>query len=471
MPLPVLNKLQREGKSNVLSLEDYKMGEKQVQCLSQVLGMFGPRAFGKVYINNNGLSDSEMAILLEGIRTNKHVSCLDIAFNQLQELAIHSLCKFFEPPEKSIQALSLQGTRTNAEHVDKLCQRLGRYKQLSQLQLQNLKLGQAAIEGLCSALDTNLSLQILNLAWNTVNSKDLLILARKLRTNRVLSQVNLKNIAVSKSCSHEISEHLHVFIRKNSCLLHLDLSYMYMNSEEILHIMLAASKSRTLLSVHLSGNQVDSQDFRVRLRRLLRPRKRLKNLSELLESPSDDDDLHQDQQNEVLKKQSEKTPHKKGKILPKREREMPKEVSDDTFILTRVLGHLEMPKSYKWVESTQCWFCQRHVYTLVLASRSICQSHFTRPKKQERQKYQDTLLRAEKKHADFFCEHAQDYNELPGSDIDEYQFGVDDAVERKRYHKNQVLLASKFSGWRCKSMMPLVKFVELLQRSKQPQLR
>ena len=376
MPLPVLNKLQREDKSNILSLEDYKMNEKQVQCLSQVLGMFGPHAFRKVYINNNGLADNEMAILLEGIRTNKHVNRLEIAFNQLQELAIHSLSKFFEPPEKSISCLKLQGTRTNADQIDKLCQRLGRYKHLSQLQLQNLKLGQSAVEGLCSALDTNLSLQILNLAWNTINSKDLLVLARKLRTNKVLSQVNLKNIAVSKSCSHEIAEHLHVFIRKNSCLLHLDISYMYMNSEEVLHIMLACSKSRTLLSIHLSGNQVDSQDFRVKLRRMLRPRKRIKNLLENLDSPSDDDDLHQDQQDEILKKSAQKQEHHKSKKLPKREREMPKEVNDDTFILSRVLGHLEMPKSYKWVESTKCWFCQNHVYTLILASRSICQNHF-----------------------------------------------------------------------------------------------
>jgi len=52
--------------------------------------------------------------------------------------------------------------------------------------------------------------------------------------------------------------------------------------------------------------------------------------------------------------------------------EMPKEMKDDKLIYTRILGHFEMPHSWRWKETTTCWFCENHQYTLVLASKSIC---------------------------------------------------------------------------------------------------
>ena len=81
---------------------------------------------------------------------------------------------------------------------------------------------------------------------------------------------------------------LHDFIRKNRSLLHLDLSFMSLRRDEVLWIGQACSKSRTLLSFHLTGN-VCVKDGRRALRLIMRPRKRLKNVDEHVEQPDSDD--------------------------------------------------------------------------------------------------------------------------------------------------------------------------------------
>jgi hypothetical protein len=45
--------------------------------------------------------------------------------------------------------------------------------------------------------------------------------------------------------------------------------------------------------------------------------------------------------------------------------------SSDKLIFSRILGHFEIPQSHNWIESRDCWVCEKHTYTLILASKSI----------------------------------------------------------------------------------------------------
>jgi len=51
------------------------------------------------------------------------------------------------------------------------------------------------------------------------------------------------------------------------------------------------------------------------------------------------------------------------------------------------LGHFEIPKSYKWLESETCWQCEKYGYTLVICSKSICERFFTQPRIREKKAY------------------------------------------------------------------------------------
>ena len=63
---------------------------------------------------------------------------------------------------------------------------------------------------------------------------------------------------------------------------------MNLRRDEVLWIGQACKKSRTILSVHFTGN-VCIQDSRRGLRKILRPTKRLKDFQENLDAPDSDD--------------------------------------------------------------------------------------------------------------------------------------------------------------------------------------
>ena len=90
--MPILNKMEDQ----VLALEDYTLNREQIKCLSQCIQNFSSNAFRKVYLNNNGLKDIEIAEFLEGLVQNKNINAIEIAYNRVEDHGIRALCKFIE---------------------------------------------------------------------------------------------------------------------------------------------------------------------------------------------------------------------------------------------------------------------------------------------------------------------------------------------------------------------------------------
>ena len=84
-PLPILNKIEHNNQLKALALEDYSINIGQMICLSRVLHRFGPSAFTKVYLNNNGLDDRGMSIFFEGLAKNPFIAEIEVSFNRINE--------------------------------------------------------------------------------------------------------------------------------------------------------------------------------------------------------------------------------------------------------------------------------------------------------------------------------------------------------------------------------------------------
>ena len=107
---------------------DYSISEPQVKCLARCIDRFGKDAFTKLYVNNNGLTDSSMSILLDGVIRNVHIQELEIAFNPVQERAVESLARFFDKGRKQIKKLKLARTKTGTKDGELLLEALSGYR-------------------------------------------------------------------------------------------------------------------------------------------------------------------------------------------------------------------------------------------------------------------------------------------------------------------------------------------------------
>lgn len=157
------------------------------------------------------------------------------------------------------------------------------YIHLQELRLNNFTFGQEAVESLTAAVELSSGLQILDLSWNTIVTKDFVKLTEKMMTNKKLKEVSFRGIPCSKFYSDEIAENFYNFIRSNKSLQHIDIGHMYLSDSVCVRIIEAVAKSRSLLAIHLTGNHIESDETRQKMRDLLKPRKRLKKHTEILE--------------------------------------------------------------------------------------------------------------------------------------------------------------------------------------------
>jgi len=213
---------------------------------------------------------------------------------------------------------------------------------------------------------------------------------KNIEQNKNLNQVSFQGISYGTSGSQEITESIYKFIRNNKSLLHLDISYLGLSPEELYIVAKACSKCRTLLAIHLTGNRkVEDLVVKARIRKIMRPRKRIKDFHEDHDAAYDSDEqgILTEATTEKMLQKIPKAQKTQSTRFPKEHKTVLNETKDDKLIYTRVLGHFEMPNSHRWVETTSCWFCEKHIYTLVLASKSICEQCYTKPRKKEPKKY------------------------------------------------------------------------------------
>jgi len=103
---------------------------------------------------------------------------------------------------------------------------------------------------------------------------------------------------------------------------------MYFGEDDILNVLKACTKSRSLLSIHLTGNQVEDTEVRIKIRRMMKPKRRIKNLDEAMNNPDSPDEDQKGDENVRDSLSLERNPNlNKGKEkavrLPKEQTYMP----------------------------------------------------------------------------------------------------------------------------------------------------
>jgi hypothetical protein len=198
----------------------------------------------------------------------------------------------------------------------------------------------------------------------------MLELVQNIEFCRNISFLNLSFNSFVCSRTEDIVQSLCNFIKINRKLQHLDISYCGLRKDEVFEIVKACKKSRSLLgthgvfefdliAIHLSGNFI-TEETRQKIREFMRPRKRIKNLYDQINNPDEVNDNPLFKIGNIdltaaitakLKQYQEGDKDEEDiEALPKsfNNQSGPKADPGETLIFSRILGHFEIPHSYKW---------------------------------------------------------------------------------------------------------------------------
>jgi hypothetical protein len=143
----------------------------------------------------------------------------------------------------------------------------------------------------------------------------------------------------------------------------------------------------------------------------------------------------------------------------------PKADPGETLIFSRILGHFEIPHSYKWQESSHCWICQRYRYSVILVSKSIADTFFIQPRNKDKQTFLDKIKHAQEKREEISGKGG-DFHQY-GSDDDEIYYDADTEDARTNHWKNNQITGT-FSKWKTHSLLPLGEFIKRIKKNQEP---
>lgn len=154
-------------------------------------------------------------------------------------------------------------------------------------------------------------------------------------------------------------------------------------------------------------------------------------------------------------------------------------MQQDILVYSRILGHFEIPKSYRWTESRECWVCENHSYTLFFSSKSICNHFYNKPSTDEKQNCISKIERVNKHYEERVRKGTSNNHNYAGSEFDEICYdAVDNSdltplqskkLKEQAFRNN--MLAGQFTNWRCKGLVPIKNFINLLHKNKKPHLK
>ena len=129
------------------------------------------------------------------------------------------------------------------------------------LSLWGLSFDRTAITYLSEYVSTNFNLTKVNLSWSQMKNPCLAIFLKYIRDTYHIEYLNIAAIPFEEGKEQELTKWLKIHISTSTSLIHLDISSWNLNSHKLGLIAEGIQESKSLKSVHLSGNDLLPEDI------------------------------------------------------------------------------------------------------------------------------------------------------------------------------------------------------------------
>jgi Ran GTPase-activating protein (RanGAP) involved in mRNA processing and transport len=146
-------------------------------------------------------------------------------------------------------------------------------REIEEIQLSSFDFNRGMVENLSDFIVNNYNLKKVNLSWSDFVADDLLLLLSKIKPVKHLQEINISTIPIEGPAWLQMITLIRDHIIINNSLIHLDMSWCNIDPDELEILVEGIKKSKSLLSVHLSGNWIPKETLATMMDSLVKPRK------------------------------------------------------------------------------------------------------------------------------------------------------------------------------------------------------
>ena len=371
VPLPILSHVA----NRTLSLANYTLSPGHVKGLNRA-AEFLESVINRVRFDNCGIDDGEMSSLLQAFSKFKDFKSIIYRFNEFSDASMEGLRPILVKAfPNHLQELRISNCRMTPQVTGELVGAITQKCFLKSLELAKAPISKDVLKKIADYAAVSKHLEELDVSWNSLPPDWFPYFLGQIQTNKKLRILSLAhNNLVESSLSaavltegqRTVADLLFRLVRHGKRLIHLDLTSTNL-AEQILEQMLPGIKrSRTLMSVHFSGNPGVTKRVQQEAQRILKAKavvpKQALNLQRCLSQATLKKYAHHFVQESIKIKQ-----------LNNLKRIVQNGSTDDSFfaddqklIFTRYLMHKqEIPGSAQWRMVTDkkehCWICDKEI--------------------------------------------------------------------------------------------------------------
>lgn len=402
--------------NQTLELVDYRVNKGIANGLRTLL-MSDSSLITRCVLDNNGLADDLLALLLEGLVNQKHYKSLIIRNNTFGELSLAKLGPSLERRMPiNVTELRLINCKISAASTEQLL-RLLENTQLCRFSLVNANLTSENFQRLLTIIETSNTLTELDISWNCLRHKSFVGLFELLKSNTRLQSLNISWNSLQEAKNPKSEEltpgekemvlNFHRFITHNMNLLQLDISHCKVNASMLFAIMESLARAPSLLTVDISGNQGISAKMKRAICRRLKAKStkldiksfcQVHNLAKAMQK-----EIEQEQPRHLQYLESIHLKKMKQTLMQTHYLKARQAADSHKLIYQRILGHVQdLPGLRNWTEISDVtrpldivedFVTERYKYTLVFWSKSMASSRQIRAQSdQERLRELDSCL-------------------------------------------------------------------------------
>lgn len=242
-----------------IDLHCYSMGDEYATAFAEGLRSF--KNLESLNLRSNRLSDKGSYAIMSTLDVQP-IRYLSLCDNILGTKALGCLFSLLRNPKQCLKHLNLENTRLSSSDVINLVSIISTNKSLSFLSLAKNNIHHHTSKAIKEMLHYNESLKKLDLHWNTLKIEGAVLILEGLQDNNTLQSLDLSWNAIGNNRNPQLTSQLSKLLGKQGTLRHLDLSNNYLNSAECENIGSGLINDHKLL-IHMEGNEcfVDAKGF------------------------------------------------------------------------------------------------------------------------------------------------------------------------------------------------------------------
>eukprot|EP01041_Mallomonas_annulata_P005712 gene5712-11530_t len=242
----------------VLDLSHNSISDEGMMALGKALSQL--LALHTLKLNGNGFGVDGCRYVVEGLCTSTTLLTLEMARNNLGDDSAEQLGRLLTY-HHSINALYVDGCYLGNDGMDFIGQALERNRTLQTLSMSGNRIYPLGAGRLAFYLRRNSSLTDLRMDANPLGPDGAQHIGTMLGSNIALKSLSLSNTGMMRGFAHHGLHAITYSLRRNRTLLSVALRNNLITTENVDEIARSLTGNKTLTSMDLSGNTIDSRWF------------------------------------------------------------------------------------------------------------------------------------------------------------------------------------------------------------------